>query len=427
MENFREKDRRAVEAAYEAAKAQYTSLGVDADAALAVLAETPISVHCWQGDDVGGFEVQEEAVDGGGIMATGDFPGRARNADELRADASKAFSLIPGKLRFNLHAIYAETDGERVERDRLGPEHFRRWIDWGKANGVALDFNPTFFAHPLANSGYTLSSADENVRSFWVRHGIACRRIAEVMGRAQGGPCVINHWIPDGAKDQPTDRWGPRQRLMKSLDEMLAVPLDTAFCKDAVESKLFGIGSEDYVVGSHEFYLSYALRRGVVLCLDMGHFHPTETIHDKLSAVLTFQDEILLHVSRGIRWDSDHVVVFNDDVRNVFLELVRGNALARTNIALDFFDASINRIGAWVIGTRSVLKALLYALLEPTERLRNMEADGDLAGKLALLEETKTLPFGAVWDMHCLNRGLPVGPAWLNEMYAYERDVLGTR
>ncbi len=427
MENFREKDRREVEAAYDAAKAQYALLGVDADAALASLTETPISVHCWQGDDVGGFEVQEEAVDGGGIMATGDFPGRARNADELRADASKAFSLIPGKLRFNLHAIYAETDGKRVERDQLGPEHFRRWIDWGKANGVALDFNPTFFAHPLANSGYTLSSADENVRSFWVRHGIACRRIAEAMGRAQGGPCVINHWIPDGAKDQPTDRWGPRRRLVKSLDEMLAAPVDTAFCKDAVESKLFGIGSEDYVVGSHEFYLGYALRRGAVLCLDMGHFHPTETIHDKLSAVLTFQDEVLLHVSRGIRWDSDHVVIFNDDVRNVFLELVRGNALGRTNIALDFFDASINRIGAWVIGTRSVLKALLYALLEPTERLRNMEADGDLAGKLALLEETKTLPFGAVWDMHCLNQGLPVGPAWLNEMHAYERDVLRSR
>lgn len=427
MKNFPERNRQEVEAAYEAAKKLYAALGVDVDQALAVLADTPVSVHCWQGDDVGGFEVQEEAVDGGGIMATGNFPGRARSANELRADASKAFSLIPGKLRFNLHAIYAETGGKRVERDQLAPEHFRRWIEWGKANGIALDFNPTYFAHPLANSGYTLSNADEDVRSFWVRHAIACRRIAEAMGCAQGGPCVINHWIPDGAKDQPTDRWGPRSRLARSLDEMLAESVDPKLCKDAVECKLFGIGSEDYVVGSHEFYLSYAIKHGVMLCLDMGHFHPTEKIHDKLSSVLTFLDEILLHVSRGIRWDSDHVVIFNDDVRNVFLELVRGNAMSRTNVALDFFDGSINRLGAWTVGTRSVLKALLFALLDPTERLQNMEAEGDLGGKLALLEEAKTLPFGAVWDMHCLNQGTPVGPAWLNEMYAYERDVLRAR
>jgi len=276
----------------------------------------------------------------------------------------------------------------------------------------------------MANSGYTLSSADENIRKFWVRHGIACRRIAEVMGREQGAPCVINHWIPDGAKDHPMDRWGPRKRLVQSLDEMLAAPVDPAFCKDSVESKLFGIGSEDYVVGSHEFYLSYAVKRGVMVCLDMGHFHPTETIHDKLSAILTFQDEILLHLSRGIRWDSDHVVILNDDVRNVFHELVRGNALHRVNIALDFFDASIDRVGAWVIGTRAAVKAILYALLEPTSTLRNMEADGDLAGKLALLEELKTMPFGAVWDYYCHEQGVPVGPAWLNEMYAYEQDVL---
>ncbi len=424
MTLFPERKRQDVEAAFDAAKKQYAALGVDAEGALARLAQTPISVHCWQGDDVAGFEVRNEAVDGGGIMATGNYPGRARNADELRADAAKAFSLIPGKHRFNLHAIYAETGGKAVERDQLEPEHFRHWMDWAAANGIALDFNPTFFAHPMANSGYTLSSADENVRKFWVRHGIACRRIAEAMGRAQGAPCIINHWIPDGAKDSPTDRWGPRRRLIQSLDEMLAAPVDKTLCLDSVESKLFGIGSEDYVVGSHEFYLGYALKNNLMLCLDMGHFHPTETIHDKLSAILAFQDEILLHVSRGIRWDSDHVVILNDDVRNVFHELVRGNALDRAHVALDFFDASINRIGAWVIGTRAALKAILYALLEPVETLQSLEADGRLAEKLALLEEMKTMPFGAVWEMYCWNQGVPVGPAWIAEMQAYERDVL---
>jgi len=414
-------------AAYEAARAKYACLGVDTEAALARLTDVAISVHCWQGDDVSGFEVQEGAVDSGGLMATGNYPGPARTADELRADAEKAFALIPGKLRFNLHAIYAETDGQAVPRDQLEPRHFQKWIDWAAANGVALDFNPTYFAHPMAASGYTLSSADDSVRQFWVRHGIACRRIAEAMGRAQGGPCVINHWIPDGAKDHPMDRWGPRRRLVESLDAVLATEADPAFCKDAVECKLFGIGSEDYVVGSHEFYLAYGLTRKPLICFDMGHFHPTETIHDKLSAVLTFKDEILLHVSRGLRWDSDHVVILNDDVRNVFLELVRGNALGRVNIALDFFDASMNRVGAWVIGTRCTLKAILYALLEPTGTLREMVAGGDMAGKLALLEELKTLPFGAVWDQYCAAQGAPVGPAWLNELYVYDNEVIRQR
>jgi len=424
---FEDIDRDIVERNYEQAKQRYATLGVDTDAALATLGETPISLHCWQGDDVSGFEVHEEGVSGGGIMATGNYPGPARDGDELRADAAKACSLIPGKLRFNLHAIYAETDGIKVERDQLTPEHFRRWTDWSKANGISLDFNPTFFAHPLAESGYTLSDADEHVRQFWVRHGIACRKIAEAMGRAQGGPCVINHWVPDGAKDHPIDRWGPRQRLIQSLDEMLAAPVDTAYCKDTVESKLFGIGCEDYTVGSHEFYLSYAVKRNVTLCLDMGHFHPTETIHDKLSAILSFQDDILLHVSRGIRWDSDHVVILNDDLRNVFHEIVRGNALSRVNIALDFFDASINRIGAWIIGTRCAQKALLFALLEPSATLSELESAGNGAAKLAMLEEMKTMPAGAVWDMACLNSDIPVGPAWLNELAAYDAEVIQQR
>ncbi len=424
---FTELNKETIERNYEQAKAQYNSLGVDTDAALATLAATPISVHCWQGDDVSGFEVHEEGVSGGGIMATGNYPGPARTADELRADADKAFSLIPGSLRFNLHAIYAETSGVPVERDQLTAAHFSKWIDWGKANGIPLDFNPTYFAHPLADSGYTLSSCDEDVRAFWVRHAIACRRIAEEMGRAQGGPCVLNHWIPDGCKDHPVDRWGPRQCLTRSLDELLAAPVDTAYCKDAVESKLFGLGTEDFTVGSHEYYLSYAVKNNVMLCLDMGHFHPTETIHDKLSCILTFLDNVLLHVSRGIRWDSDHVVILNDDLRNVFLEVCRGGALPRVNVALDFFDASINRIGAWVTGTRCALKALLYALLEPTPILRDLENSGNGAGKLALLEEMKTMPFGAVWDMACLNSDVPVGPAWLNEMQQYDEAVIRQR
>ena len=425
---FAERTREQVDQAYDLARQQYALLGVDTDVALDTLRSVPISLHCWQGDDVSGFEVHEGGVDSGGLMATGNYPGAARTPDELRSDAAKAFSLIPGTLRFNLHAIYAETEGESVERDQLGPEHFAKWMDWAKANGVCLDFNPTFFAHPLAASGYTLSHADEAVRSFWVRHAIVCRKIAEAMGRAQGSPCVINHWIPDGAKDHPTDRWGPRRRLTQSLDEMMAAPVDTAFCKDAVESKLFGIGSEDYVVGSHEYYLAYAVKRDdVMICFDMGHYHPTEKIHDKLSAILLFEHEMLLHISRGIRWDSDHVVVLNDDVRNVFHELVRGNALGRTHVALDFFDASINRIGAWVIGTRASQKALLCALLEPTETVQSMESADNLAGKLALLEELKGMPFGAVWDAYCQAEGVPVGPAWLNEMERYDRDVIRKR
>lgn len=421
---FQERTAAEIKTAYELARSQYARLGVNTDAALDELAKTEVSLHCWQGDDVKGLEVHDEALASSGTLTTGNYPGAARNGEELRLDAAKAMSLIPGRLRFNIHAFYAETDGVPVDRDQLKPEHFAKWMAWAKSRNLKLDFNDTFFAHPLANSGFTLSSGDEKVRQFWVRHGIACRRIAEAMGRAQGGPCVINHWIPDGCKDSPVDRWAPRRRLARSYDEMLAAPVDRKFCVDCLEGKLFGIGSEDFVVGSHEFYQAYiGSRKNAVACLDMGHYHPTETIHDKVSALLTFQDELLIHVSRGIRWDSDHVVIFNDDLRQLFLEIVRGGALNKVHLALDFFDASLNRIGAWVIGTRCTQKAILSALLEPAAHLRELETQGDMAGKLGMLEELKTLPFGAVWDMHCQNAGVPVGPAWLNAMHDYEQSV----
>jgi len=413
-----------IEKAYALAKERYTELGVDAEAALAALAGVPVSMHCWQGDDVGGFESGEALS--GGLVATGNYPGRARTADELRADASKAYSLIPGKHRFNLHAIYAELGGKKVERDELGPEHFAAWIDWAKELGLGLDFNPTYFSHPRAE-GFTLASADEGTRKFWVEHGRACRRIGEAMGKALGKPCVVNIWIPDGYKDSPVDRKGPREILAKSLDEIVADKLDPACVLDAVESKLFGIGSESYVVGSHEFYMGYAVSRGILLTLDAGHFHPTECIADKISSTLCSVDELLLHVSRGVRWDSDHVIVLNDDLRATAEEIVRGNYLDRVHIGLDFFDASINRVAAWTIGMRSMLKALLGAMLDPLTKLREAERTGDFTTRLALLEEAKTLPAGAVWDYHCLRSGVPAGEQWLEESRAYERDVLSKR
>jgi L-rhamnose isomerase len=416
----------AIEKGYEWARERYARLGVDTDRALEVLRRVPVSLHCWQGDDVGGFE-NEEGLTGGGIQATGNYPGKARNADELRGDLEKALSLIPGKHRLNLHAIYAETHGRPVERDQLGPEPFAGWIDWARAHGLGMDFNGTFFSHPKAADGFTLSSRDEGVRRFWVDHGIACRRIGARFGRELGSPCVTNVWIPDGFKDTPVDRKTPRALLKRSLDEIFAEPLDPRWHRDAVESKLFGIGSESYVVGSHEFYLGYAVTNRKLLCLDSGHFHPTEGIADKISTVLTYLDEILLHVSRGVRWDSDHVVILSDDLRAIAEEIVRGDYLDRVHIGLDFFDASINRVAAWVIGTRCLLKALLLALLEPIETLREREAAGDYTGRLALLEEMKTLPHGAVWDYYCLREGVPVGTAWLDEVRVYEGDVLSRR
>ena len=413
---------------YDLAKKQFASLGVDTEQALKTLAQTPVSLHCWQGDDVHGFEVHEESVAGGGIMSTGNYPGCATDGDMLRQDASVALALIPGARRFNIHAIYAETDGKAVPRDEIAPEHFAKWIKWARKQGVALDFNPTYFAHPLANSGYTLSSADAKVRKFWIRHGIASRKIGEAMGKALGDTCIVNHWIPDGAKDQPVDRLGPRRRLVEAYDEIFAVPCNQKFVRDAVECKLFGIASEDYVVGSHEFYMGYVMSRSnSMLTFDMGHFHPTETIHDKISSVFLFKKELLLHVSRGVRWDSDHVVNFNDDLRNLFLQIVRGKHLASTHIALDFFDGSINRIGAWVTGTRATQKAILYALLEPTPVLAKYEKHGDNAMKLALLEELKGLPWEAVYDEFCRRAKVPVGTAWINDLTQYDRNVARKR
>ena len=414
-----------IEKAYEQAKQRYAVLGVDTEQVMQKLSSIAISLHCWQGDDVGGFDKAQETL-GGGIMATGAYPGKARTADELRTDLEKALSLIPGKHRLNLHAMYAETKG-KVERNELAPEHFTTWIDWAKANDLGMDFNGSFFSHPKAESGFTLSSADEQVRSFWVEHGMVCRKIGAAMGKQLGTPCVTNVWIPDGYKDVPVDRKGPRQRLKQSLDEIFAEPMDRDCLLDAVECKLFGIGSESYVVGSHEFYLSYALENKTLLCLDTGHFHPTEVVSDKISSVLTFLDEILLHVSRGVRWDSDHVVILSDELLAIAQQIVRGDYLQRVHIGLDFFDASINRIAAWVIGTRCMIKALMIALIEPVQMLREIELADNYTERLAMLEELKTMPYGAVWDYYCTKMEVPPAQMWLDEVKAYEKDVLAKR
>ncbi len=415
-----------IHAAYALAQERYAAFGVDTEKAMQTLTGIPISLHCWQGDDVGGFESPDAALTGG-IQATGNYPGKARTADELRADLDRAYSLIPGKHRLALHAIYAETGGRRVERNALQPEHFANWVSWAKEKGHGLDFNPTLFSHPLADSGFTLSSYDAGVRNYWIEHCIASRKIGEYFGRELGTPCVTNIWIPDGMKDVPVDRKTPRLLLKESLDKVLVEKLDPRYHLDAVEGKLFGIGAESYTVGSHEFYLAYAVANKTLVCLDSGHYHPTETISDKLSAVLTFVDEVLLHVSRGVRWDSDHVVILSDDLQAIAQEIVRGNYIDRVHIGLDYFDASINRIAAWVIGTRNTVRALLMALLEPFEQARALEVGGDYTGRLALLEELKALPFNAVWDEFCLRQGVPVGFTFLDAIRDYEKTVLAQR
>jgi L-rhamnose isomerase len=411
---------------YETSRARYAELGVDTEAAMARLAKIAVSLHCWQGDDVGGFESAGEAT-GGGIMATGAYPGKARTPGELRRDLEKVYSLVPGKHRLSLHASYLETVGRKVDRNEVGPEHFAGWVAWAKEQGIGLDFNPTFFAHPKAASNFTLAHYDNEIRRFWVDHAIACRRIGAYMGGELGTPCVTNLWIPDGYKDTPVDRKASRALLKDSLDTIFAVKLDKRHILDAVEPKLFGIGVESCTIGSFEFYLGYAVRNNLLICLDMGHYHPTESIADKLSSVLFFLDEVLLHVSRPVRWDSDHVVILSDDLLDLAREIIRGEFLDRVHIGLDFFDASINRVAAWVIGTRSMLKALLVALLEPVAKLREMEASGDFTSRLALLEELKTLPFGSVWDEYCRRQNVPVGIGWLGEVKKYERDVLEHR
>lgn len=412
-----------IEAMYALAKQRYEALSVDVDEAIDRLSSIPISLHCWQGDDVGGFENAGESL-GGGLAVTGNYPGKARTPEELRNDLETVFSLVPGKHRLNLHASYAETGGKKVDRNELQPEHFQSWIDWAKQLGIGIDFNPTFFSHPKAADGFTLSHNDPVIRQFWIEHGIACRTIGAEIGKQLQTPCVTNVWIPDGFKDTPVDRSSPRKRLADSLDQIFANTIDPRYNLDAVESKLFGIGSESYVVGSHEFYLGYAIRNNVLLCLDTGHFHPTETVSDKISSVMCWVDELLLHVSRGIRWDSDHVVVLSDELIAIAQELVRGEYLHRVHIGLDFFDASINRIAAWVIGTRCMIKALLMALLEPTDIVRHAEENGDYTFRLALLEEIKTLPFGPVWDYYCLKSGVPVGQTWIDAVKRYESEVL---
>ena len=410
---------------YSVAKDRYAELGVDTDAAMAALSKIAISLHCWQGDDVGGFENTGEGLSGG-IAVTGNYPGRARTPDELRADLDMALSLIPGKHRLNLHAFYGEFGGKKVDRDEIRPEHFRGWVDWAKSNGMGMDFNPTCFAHPKAADGFTLSHPKKAVRDFWIRHCIASREIGAFIGKSLATPAVTNVWIPDGFKDTPVDRLSPRQRLADSLDKVFAKKLSPKHNLDAVECKLFGIGSESYVVGSHEFYMGYAVKNQKLLCLDAGHFHPTEGIADKLSSVLMYVPEILLHVSRGVRWDSDHVVTLDDALQSIAQELVRNKLLGRTHIGLDFFDASINRIAAWAVGTRNTLKALLIALLEP-DALREAEKSGDLTARLALMEDLKGMPWGAVWDAYCESQDVPAGNDWLADVKRYESDVLSAR
>jgi len=412
---------------YGQVQAEFAAVGIDADAALRVLETTPISVHCWQGDDIGGFENATAEAPGGGLAVTGNYPGRARTPQELRSDLEKVLSLVPGRHRLNLHALYLENGGQRVDRDAIETRHFSGWIDWAKSQEVGMDFNPTLFAHPHAADGFTLTHRDTAIREFWIEHCRRCRRIGADIGRTLGSRCVTNVWIPDGYKDTPFDRRAPRERLRDSLDAAFAEPLPAAWEIDAVESKLFGIGSESYTAGSHEFYLSYAVSRQKALCLDAGHFHPTETLADKISSVLLFIPHLLLHVSRGVRWDSDHAVILDDPTRAVMEELVRGEWLQRTSIGLDYFDASIHRVAAWVIGIRATQKALLLALLQPFEALRTAEESGDYTRRLALLEETKTLPWGGIWDEFCRRHNVPTGTAWLDEVRTYERHVTSTR
>ncbi|MCE0523505.1 MAG: L-rhamnose isomerase [Methylacidiphilales bacterium] len=411
---------------YAFAREQYAALGVDTEKALKILSQIPVSLQCWQGDDVGGFERAAGALTGG-IQATGNYPGKARTAGELRSDLETALSLVPGRHRVSLHACYAELEGKKAERNAYTIDPFASWVDWARARNLGIDFNPTYFSHPLSADGFTLSHRDAKVRRYWIEHGIACRGIAAEIGRRLGKTVITNFWIPDGSKDATVDRRAHRDWLIESLDAIFAEAIDPKLNRDAVESKLFGIGFESYTVGSHELYLGYAVSRQKLICLDAGHFHPTESIADKISSVLAFVPEILLHVSRGVRWDSDHVVILDDPTRALMEEIVRGSYLDRVHIGMDFFDASINRIAAWVIGARATQKALLLALLEPLARLRQMEAEGDFGGRLALLEETKSLPFGEVWNEFCRRENVPVGFAWMDAVKKYERAVLSSR
>ena len=406
---------------YELAKQQYAAIGIDTDAAMEKLAKLPISMHCWQGDDVAGFEITGGGA-GGGTMVTGNYPGKARTPEELMADIDKTFSLIPGKHRLNLHASYAITDGENVDRDKLEPKHFAAWVEFAKSRGIGLDFNPTYHAHSKSDNG-TLSAENEETRKFWIDHGKACIRIAEYFADELGTPCCLNIWIPDGFKNVPSDRYSPRARLKDSLDQILGIDYDKSKVIITLESKVFGIGLEACTVGSHEFYMNYAAKNNALCLLDNGHFHPTEMVSDKISSMLLFADKVALHVTRPMRWDSDHVVLFDDETRAIADEIVKCGT-EKVILALDFFDASINRTAAWAIGSRNALKAILVSLLEPTAKLKEYEQAGDYGSRLALAEEIKSLPFGAVWDMYCETQGVPVRDGWIGMMKEYERNVL---
>ncbi len=413
-----------IEKAFEIAKKQYADLGVDVEAAINKMKKLNISLHCWQTDDVGGFETKGGELSGGGIQATGNYPGKASTIAEVRADLEKVLSLLPGKQRLNLHAIYGDFGDEFIDRNEIEVRHFQSWIDWCKKQEIGMDFNASCFSHPKADEGFTLSSKNEEIRKFWVEHLKRCRAISAEMGRQLGSPCVHNTWIPDGSKDTPIDRNGYRRQLKKSLDEAMEIDYPAEHMKDAVESKLFGIGVESMTVGSHDFYLGYAIQNQKLICLDNGHFHPTEQVGDKISSCLQFVDEVLLHLTRPIRWDSDHVVTLNDDIQLIASEIIRNDFLDRVNIGLDFFDASINRIGAYVTGTRAAQKAFLIAALEPASELVKMEESGKNFERLAMLEELKTMPFGAVWDYYCLMEKVPVGADYIEEIQKYEKEVL---
>lgn len=416
---------KTVEERYQDAKARYAEIGVDTDAALKKLQDVKISMHCWQGDDVKGF-LNPDGELTGGIMATGDYPGAAHTPEQLRQDIEKAFSLIPGKHKLNLHAIYLDTD-EPVDLNEIEPKHFEKWAKWANEQGVGLDFNPTFFSHPMMKDGMTLAHPDQDVRDFWIEHGKRSRKIAEYLGKETGQTCINNFWMPDGMKDNPIDRYSPRKRMMESLDEIFIEELNEEYTQEAVESKLFGLGAEAYTVGSHEFYMGYGLTRDKLICLDAGHFHPTEVISNKLSSLALFSKGIMLHVSRPVRWDSDHVVIMDDELQEIGKEIVRNDLLAKTNIGLDFFDATINRVAAWVVGTRNTQKALLKAMLEPIEDLKEMELELDYTKRMALTEELKDFPYADVWNYFCEQNDAPVGMNWYEEVMNYERDILATR
>lgn len=411
---------------YEEARKIYEELGINTEEAIKQVEQIPISMHCWQGDDVKGFENPDGNLTGG-IQTTGNYPGRAKTIEQLRTDFEKAASMIPGKKRISLHAIYLDNCGEKIDRDEIEPKHFQSWVEWAKTNHFGIDFNPTYFSHSMSSDGFTLSHPDRAVRNFWINHGIACRRISEYIGRELGETVMNNHWVPDGFKDIPVDRYAWRERLNESYDQIFSEKISKDYCIDSVEGKVFGIGAESCTIGSHEFYLAYAMKNNLSLTLDTGHYHPTEVVSDKISSALLFLDDILLHVSRPVRWDSDHVVIFDDELKYIAQEILRHNFEKRVHIGLDFFDASINRIAAWVIGTRNMQKALLYAKLEPTKQLLTHEVNGDYTSRLALLEECKTLPFSAVWDYYCEKSGVPVGMSWISDVKNYEKEVLSGR